>query len=78
MTLSAAFANKGGKELLEAKEALRNLSALKRAFAIIEEKDRVKTGKISAKEQPQVSAPAAEKQKLSPVMLNRLKAGKAY
>jgi len=79
MTLSAAFANKGGKELLEAKEALRNLNALKRAFQIIDAKDQYKNKTPSIKEKPAASVSLKqEKEGLSPAVINKIKTAKAY
>ncbi|MBR1778556.1 MAG: hypothetical protein IJ752_08265 [Alphaproteobacteria bacterium] len=48
--LSAAAANKGGEELLEAKEALANLKYLRSAFNRIEQADKFNKNKASVQE----------------------------
>ncbi len=72
-SLGVAVADKGGKELLEAKEALKNLNSLKRAFQIIEAKDRYRSNARAASQ----SLPE-QKNGLSPAALYKLKAAKAY
>lgn len=71
MSLGIAFADKGGKELLEAKEALKNLNYLKTALVIIEAKDKYKN-------KADTQSLSEQKNGLSPAIVNKIRTAKAY
>lgn len=74
MTLSKAFSNKGGKELLQAKENLKNLHLLKARFIYLNKKDSL-FSKNEAKKNTSLQASIRKKEpkeNLSAIVMNKM------